>query len=83
MGRCHGANWRPEFRLVAPDFPGFGESEKPPTSRFSYDVDSFAEVVADLYAGLDLGRAAVVGHATRAARLPSRSPRGIPSSYLA
>jgi pimeloyl-ACP methyl ester carboxylesterase len=52
-----------EFRLVAPDFPGFGESEKPPTSRFSYDVDSFAEVVADLYAGLDLGRAAVVGHA--------------------
>jgi pimeloyl-ACP methyl ester carboxylesterase len=51
-----------EFQLVAPDFPGFGESEKPPESRFAYDVGAFAEVVADLFAGLDLGRAAVVGH---------------------
>jgi pimeloyl-ACP methyl ester carboxylesterase len=51
-----------EFRLVAPDFPGFGDSEKPAASRFSYDVNAFTEVVADLYAGLDLGRAAVVGH---------------------
>jgi pimeloyl-ACP methyl ester carboxylesterase len=54
---------RSEFRLIAPDFPGFGESEKPPSSRFAYDVGAFAEVVADLFAGLDLGRAAVVGHA--------------------
>jgi pimeloyl-ACP methyl ester carboxylesterase len=52
-----------EFRVVAPDLPGFGDSEKPPANKFPYDVDSFAEVVADLYAGLDLGRAAVVGHA--------------------
>ncbi|HEX7670081.1 MAG TPA: alpha/beta fold hydrolase, partial [Polyangiaceae bacterium] len=52
----------PMFRVVAPDFPGFGDSEKPSPSRFSYDVSAFAEVVADLYAGLDLGRAAVVGH---------------------
>jgi pimeloyl-ACP methyl ester carboxylesterase len=51
-----------EFRLVAPDFPGFGESEKPPLGRFAYDFASFVEVVADLYAGLDLGRAAVIGH---------------------
>lgn len=52
----------PEFRVVAPDFPGFGDSEKPAASRFSYDVSAFTEVVADLYAGLDLGRAAVIGH---------------------
>ena len=52
-----------EFRLVAPDFPGFGESEKPLSNRFSYDVVAFAEVVADLFAALDLGRAAIVGHA--------------------
>lgn len=52
-----------EFQLIAPDFPGFGESEKPPQSRFAYDVGAFTEVVADLFAGLDLGRAAVVGHA--------------------
>jgi pimeloyl-ACP methyl ester carboxylesterase len=52
-----------EFRLIAPDFPGFGESEKPLSSRFPYDVAAFAEVVADLFAALDLGRAAIVGHA--------------------
>jgi pimeloyl-ACP methyl ester carboxylesterase len=52
----------PEFRVVAPDFPGFGDSEKPPVSRFPYHVDAFTGVVADLYAGLDLGRAAVIGH---------------------
>jgi pimeloyl-ACP methyl ester carboxylesterase len=52
-----------EFRVVAPDLPGFGDSEKPPASKFSYDIDAFAEVIADLYAGLDLSRAAVVGHA--------------------
>ncbi|HVW25817.1 MAG TPA: alpha/beta fold hydrolase [Polyangiaceae bacterium] len=51
-----------EFRLVAPDFPGFGESEKPLVSRFPYDIGAFAEVVADLFAALDVGRAAVVGH---------------------
>ena len=50
------------FRVIAPDLPGFGESEKPPANRFPYGIDAFTEAVADLYAGLDLGRAAVVGH---------------------
>ena len=52
-----------DFRLVAPDLPGFGESEKPSPSRFPYDIESFAEAMADLYAGLDIARATVVGHA--------------------
>lgn len=52
-----------DFRLVAPDLPGFGDSEKPSPSRFPYGVDAFAETIADLYAGLELGRAALVGHA--------------------
>jgi pimeloyl-ACP methyl ester carboxylesterase len=50
------------YRVVTPDLPGFGASEKPHPSRFAYTVESFAEVVADLYAGLELGRAALVGH---------------------
>jgi pimeloyl-ACP methyl ester carboxylesterase len=50
-----------EFQVVAPDLPGFGESEKPPAHRFSYGVDTFAETILDLYAGLGLGRAAIVG----------------------
>lgn len=52
-----------QFRVIAPDLPGFGESEKPPPSRFPYGIEAFAEAVADLYAGLELGPAAVVGHA--------------------
>ncbi|HEY1534066.1 MAG TPA: alpha/beta fold hydrolase, partial [Polyangiaceae bacterium] len=51
------------FRVIAPDLPGFGASEKPPPSRFPYGIDAFAEAIADLYAGLELGPAAVVGHA--------------------
>ncbi len=50
------------FRCVAPDLPGFGESEKPPVGRYAYGVPAFSEAIADLYAGLDLGRAALVGH---------------------
>src|SRR6478609_11555949 len=51
------------FRVIAPDLPGFGTSEKPPPSRFPYGIEAFAEAIADLYAGLELGPAAVVGHA--------------------
>lgn len=51
-----------DFRCVCPDLPGSGQSAKPNPTRFPYGVDAFAETVADLYAGLDLGRAALVGH---------------------
>jgi pimeloyl-ACP methyl ester carboxylesterase len=51
-----------EFRVIAPDLPGFGQSEKPPSSRFPYSIEAFAEVIADLFAGMELGRAALVGH---------------------
>ena len=52
----------PHFRLVAVDLPGFGESEKPSESRFGYDISAFTHVIADLYAGLGLVQADVVGH---------------------
>ncbi len=51
-----------DFRIAAPDLPGFGASEKPPSSRFEYGINGFANAIADLYAGLGLGRAALVGH---------------------
>ncbi len=51
-----------EFHFIAPDLPGFGESEKPPAKRFRYSIDAFVECIADLYAALGLGPAAVVGH---------------------
>ncbi len=51
------------FRLVAPDLPGFGASEKPDPRRYAYGWDGFADSVADLIAGLGLGRVHVCGHA--------------------
>jgi pimeloyl-ACP methyl ester carboxylesterase len=33
------------YHLVAPDYPGFGESDTPPASSFNYTFDHLAEVV--------------------------------------
>lgn len=66
-----------DFRVIAPDLPGFGESEKPSDARFGYTVEAFAHVVTDLFAGLRLGQAHVAGHGLGGAvalALASRSP---------
>jgi pimeloyl-ACP methyl ester carboxylesterase len=34
-----------QFCLVAPDFPGFGQSDMPPRDRFSYSFEKIADVV--------------------------------------
>jgi pimeloyl-ACP methyl ester carboxylesterase len=52
----------PRLRVLAPDLPGFGESEKPPPARYAYGIESFAEAMVDMIAGLGLGRVSVVGH---------------------
>ena len=51
-----------DYSVITPDLPGCGESEKPPSSRFAYNVDAFTSAVADMYAALSLGRATVIGH---------------------
>src|SRR5262245_55274813 len=33
------------FRVVAPDYPGFGHSSMPPRDRFTYTFDSLAQVI--------------------------------------
>jgi len=50
------------FRVIAVDLPGFGESEKPPPTRYPYGIEAFAEAVADVIAAMDLGRVSVLGH---------------------
>jgi pimeloyl-ACP methyl ester carboxylesterase len=50
------------YRVLAPDLPGFGESEKPSPARYAYGIESFAEAMVDMIAGLELGRVSVVGH---------------------
>ncbi len=50
------------FYVIAPDLPGFGESEKPNPSRYPYSVEAFSEAVADLIAAYGVGRTFVLGH---------------------
>jgi pimeloyl-ACP methyl ester carboxylesterase len=70
------------FHVIAPDLPGFGESEKPSPARYAYGIEAHAESVADLIAAFGVGRASVLGHAmggavalTLAAEHPELVPR--------
>jgi pimeloyl-ACP methyl ester carboxylesterase len=49
-----------KFRLIVPDLPGFGESEKPP--EYNYSREGFADTLLDLMAGIDAPRAHICGH---------------------
>ncbi|MFL5840740.1 MAG: alpha/beta fold hydrolase [Thermoleophilaceae bacterium] len=60
------AQWEPvmdlldsDFRLVAPDLLGHGESAKP---RGDYSLGAYASGLRDLMASLDLPAATVIGH---------------------
>jgi pimeloyl-ACP methyl ester carboxylesterase len=55
------------FYVVAPDLPGFGESEKPNPARYAYTIEALAEAVVDVIAALGVGRTAIVGHGLGAA----------------
>ncbi|MDI3287552.1 alpha/beta hydrolase [Polyangium sp. 15x6] len=57
----------PRFHVIAPDLPGFGESEKPSPTRYPYGIEAFAESMADLIAAFGVGRASVIGHGMGAA----------------
>lgn len=50
------------FHVVAPDLPGFGESEKPDPARYAYTIEALSEAVVDVIAALGLGRASILGH---------------------
>jgi pimeloyl-ACP methyl ester carboxylesterase len=65
------------FRVIAPDLPGFGDSEKPPPGRYGYTAAAFAESLVDLVAALEVNRAAFVGQrmgATVALTLAEKYP---------
>ena len=43
-----------DYHLVAPDYPGFGNSEQPPMDTFEYTFDHFAEIIVDFTEALGL-----------------------------
>ena len=51
------------YRVIAPDLPGFGESEKPPHGRYAYGFEAFAESIVDLVAAIGASRVSICGHA--------------------
>ena len=50
----------PDFRTIAVDLPGFGDSDKPLTG--AYDAKFFAKWMVGLLDALELDRAQVIGH---------------------
>jgi len=74
------------FHVVAPDLPGFGESEKPDPQRYAYGWDAFSDSLFDLAAALGLGRVNVCGQGMGggvALSLAARHPALVPRLVLA
>jgi pimeloyl-ACP methyl ester carboxylesterase len=44
------------YHLVAPDYPGFGNSSAPPVNEFNYTFDNLAEVIDEFAQALNLER---------------------------
>ncbi|WP_027581611.1 alpha/beta hydrolase [Bradyrhizobium sp. Ai1a-2] len=47
------------FRVIAPDLPGFGQSDMPPRDKFSYTFDRLAEVIERFTEVISLTRFAI------------------------
>jgi pimeloyl-ACP methyl ester carboxylesterase len=48
------------FRAIAPDWPGFGFSDKPDRRTFRYTPDAYIQALADFLAALELSRVYLV-----------------------
>ena len=68
------------FHIVAPDLPGFGQSDMPARDKFAYTFDNIAERHRPLHRG-DRPRSASRSMSSTTARRPaSASPSSIPSA---
>jgi pimeloyl-ACP methyl ester carboxylesterase len=50
------------FRVLAPDLPGFGQSDKPSPDAYPYTREAYAETLSELLRALDVPQAHVCGH---------------------
>jgi pimeloyl-ACP methyl ester carboxylesterase len=48
-----------DYHVVAPDFPGFGQSDMPPRDAFSYTFANIAKVIGDFTAAIGLKQFAI------------------------
>jgi pimeloyl-ACP methyl ester carboxylesterase len=47
------------YHLIAPDYPGFGNSDAPPPDKFTYTFDSIAEVIGEFTQTIHLNKYAL------------------------
>ena len=69
-----------KYRVIAPDYPGFGQSGMPDRSKFAYTFDNYAQVVDKLIRQLGVNRYAlyVMDYGAPVGfRLASKSPERI------
>jgi len=69
-----------KYRVVAPDFPGYGESSSPPADKFPYTCDSFTNVTEAFTEKLGLKSYAIYLHDIGSSvgfRLAARHPERV------
>ncbi|GGA46140.1 alpha/beta fold hydrolase [Paenibacillus physcomitrellae] len=69
-----------EYHLIAPDYPGFGNSDQPSISEFTYTFDNLADLINDFVEQLNLNSYSLYVHdygAPVGFRLASRHPERI------
>lgn len=49
----------PHYRVIAPDFPGFGDTSEP---SFAYSAEDYADFVLELLSKLGIKKASFIGH---------------------
>jgi pimeloyl-ACP methyl ester carboxylesterase len=54
-----------DFHIIAPDLPGFGQSEMPARSKFSYTFDNIAGVIDRFTEVVGLKRFAAKAHSPK------------------
>ena len=50
------------YHLIAPDFPGFGQSDNPPPSSYPYTFDQLAKTTSDLLEQLKISKCSFYLH---------------------
>jgi pimeloyl-ACP methyl ester carboxylesterase len=73
--------WADRFHVVAPDYPGFGNSDRPDRATFAYTFDKISEIVEDFLKlqGFDYYGAAGNGKASHWVFRARRHQRDLPS----
>lgn len=51
-----------EYYIIAPDYPGFGNSDQPPIDEFEYTFDNLADVINNFVEKIELERYSIYVH---------------------